>query len=184
VPTRRTAHPAGMPTSRSPSTCAITAVTVAPRAIAVRARAKPWRPLLLLPRKRTSSQGSCVPPMLMTTCRPCRSERATRPLLAMASVVRAASAIARGSGSRPAPESEPVSRPSAGSRTTAPRSRSKRTFAWVAGCTHISVCMAGAITTRPRVVNNTLVSKSLAIPCDARARKSAVAGATITRSAR
>ena len=53
------------------------------------------------------------------------------------------STISAGSGSRPAPESAPVSRPTAGSRTTTPRSRSVATLARVAGCSHISVCIAG-----------------------------------------
>ena len=56
-------------------------------------------------------------------------------------------------------------------------------LAWVAGCSYISVCMAGAMTIGQRAVRSTLVSRSSACPVAARARRSAVAGATTTRSA-
>ena len=67
--------------------------------------------------------------------------------------------------------------------TTAPRRRSVATFSWVAGCSHISVCMAGAKTTGQRAVSSVLVSRSSARPWAALASMSAVAGATTTRSA-
>ena len=53
------------------------------------------------------------------------------------------SKISAGSGSRPLPVSAPVSRPSAGSMTRTPRARRVATLARVAGCSHISVCIAG-----------------------------------------
>ena len=56
-------------------------------------------------------------------------------------------------------------------------------FAWVAGCSHISVCIAGANTTGQRAVRSVLVSRSSARPWAALASRSAVAGATKTRSA-
>ncbi len=90
---------------------------------------------------------------------------------------------ASGSGRRPAPVSLPVRRPTAGSMTCAPRERSVATLAWVAGCSHISVCMAGANATGHRAVSRVLVSRSSARPWAAFARRSAVAGATTTRSA-
>ena len=65
----------------------------------------------------------------------------------------------------------------------APRRRSSDTFAWVAGCSHISVCMAGAYRTGHLAVSSVAVSRSPAIPAAARAIRSAVAGATRTRSA-
>src|SRR5690606_5896274 len=77
----------------------------------------------------------------------------------------------------------PVNRPVAGSSTTAPRARRVATFATVAGCSHISVCMAGAYSTGQRAVSRVLVSRSSAMPTAARASRSAVAGATTTRSA-
>ena len=67
--------------------------------------------------------------------------------------------------------------------TMAPRRRSSATLAWVAGCSHISVCMAGAYSTGHRAVSKVAVSRSPAIPAAARASRSAVAGATRTRSA-
>ena len=96
---------------------------------------------------------------------------------------RASSAISTGSGSRPGPVSAPVSRPDAGSITTTPRERSSATLSRVAGCSHISVCIAGAISTGQRAVSRVAVSRSSARPCAARASRSAVAGATTTRSA-
>src|SRR5215468_3160655 len=88
-----------------------------------------------------------------------------------------------GSGSLPFPLSAPASRPMAGSTTIAPRSRSVATLCWVAGCSHISVCIAGAYSTGQRAVSSVAVSKSWAMPAAARAIRSAVAGATSTRSA-
>ena len=67
--------------------------------------------------------------------------------------------------------------------TRQPRSRRVATFAWVAACSHISVCIAGANTTGHRAVSSVLVSRSSARPCAALASRSAVAGATTTRSA-
>ena len=81
------------------------------------------------------------------------------------------------------PVSAPVSRPSAGSTTSTPRERSVATLARVAACSHISVCIAGAITTGQRAVSRVLVSRSSARPWAALASRSAVAGATTTRSA-
>ena len=172
------------PAGAGSSTLPTTAVTCAPRATAARTTAKPCLPLLRLPMKRTSSHGSRVPPTLTTTLTPAMSALGDLPRPVRWSRSKATSAIRSGSGSRPGPESAPVSRPTAGSSTTTPRSRSVATFAAVAGCCHISVCMAGAMTTGHRAVRSTLVNRSLATPCVARARKSAVAGATMTRSAR
>src|SRR3954468_17038724 len=95
----------------------------------------------------------------------------------------ARAAMSAGSGSRPGPESGPVRRPTAGGRTTAPRRRRVATFSCVAGCSHISVCMAGTKTTGQEAVSRVAVSRSSARPMAARASRSAVAGATTTRSA-
>ena len=113
-----------------------------------------------------------------------RPGRARRRPSARASTRRPPRRSRPGSGSRPLPVSAPVSRPTAGSMTTAPRRRSVATLSWVAGCSHISVCMAGAKTTGQRAVSSVLVSRSSARPCAALASRSAVAGATTTRSAR
>ena len=72
--------------------------------------------------------------------------------------------MSAGSGSRPGPESGPVSRPTAGGRTTAPRRRSVATLSCVAGCSHISVCMAGTNTTGQVAVSSVAVSRSSARP--------------------
>ena len=74
VSTRTTLTPAGS----GSDTLAATRVTSAPRATAARARATPCRPDDRLPRKRTGSSGSRVPPADTTTVRPARSRRRGR----------------------------------------------------------------------------------------------------------
>ncbi len=175
VPTGTTSTPAGS----GRAAFAVTSVTLAPRAAAVRASAYPCLPEERLPRNRTGSSGSRVPPALTTTWRPARSG----PAAPRASTRRQISNSSPGSGSLPLPVSTPVSRPTAGSITTAPRRRSTATFSRVAGCSHISVCIAGAKTTGQRAVSRVFVSRSSARPWAAFASRSAVAGATITRSA-
>jgi hypothetical protein len=141
-----------------------------------------------LPRNRTGSRGSRVPPALTVTVRPARGRTAGSGDPGTASWrpwtrARAASKIASGSGSLPGPESEPVSLPLAGSRTVTPLPRSVSTLAWVAACCHISVCMAGAKSTGPPAIRSVLVRRSPACPVAARASRSAVAGATTIKSA-
>ena len=136
--TRMTLAPAGS----SSATLADTRVTSAPRAAAVRASAYPCLPEDQLPRNRTGSSSSRVPPAEITTRRPSRS--GASPPAPRLSTRSATSNSSAGSGRRPVPVSGPVSLPVAGSSTSAPRSRSSATLAWVAGCSHISVCMAGA----------------------------------------
>ncbi len=178
--TRTTSRPLGI----GNATFAATRVTRAPRRAAARARAMPCRPEEALPRKRTGSRASWVPPALTTTCRPARSRARTASTVAGSSSSEAATAaMSKASGRRPGPVSVPVRRPEAGSMTRTPRSRSVATLACVAGCCHISVCMAGTIRTGQRAVSRTLVSRSSARPDAARASRSAVAGATTTRSA-
>ena len=115
---------------------------------------------------RTGSRYSRVPPAETTTWRPARSCADVAPRAGRARRRRERRSPP-GSGSRPLPVSAPVSRPSAGSTTTAPRARSVATLAWVAGCSHISVCIAGANTTGQRAVSRVLVSRSSARPCAA-----------------
>ena len=57
-------------------------------------------------------------------------------------------------------------------------------LATVAGCCHISVCMAGAISTGALVASSVVPSRSEASPAAMDAIVLAVAGATTTRSAR
>ena len=168
-----TRAPAGTGTSTVPTT----AVTSAPRARARSTIAKPCRPLERLPRKRTGSRSSRVPPTDTTRCLPARSRAGGS---RASSTSRARSS---GSGSRPAPESAPVSRPTAGSTICTPLLRRVATLARVAGCSHISVCIAGAMRTGPVVVSREAVSRSSDMPAAARARRFALAGATTTMSA-
>ncbi len=103
VPTRMRSTPAGS----GSATFAAIRVTRAPRATAARANAYPCLPEERLPRNRTGSSGSRVPPAVTTTCRPARSASAPP----RASARRATAKISAGSGSRPLPVSAPVSRP-------------------------------------------------------------------------
>jgi hypothetical protein len=175
LPTRTSWTPAGSGSSVGPQT----SVTSAPRRAATRARAHPCRPLEWLLRYRTGSSGSWVAPAVTRTRRPTRS----RDVPGCSSTARQAASRSSGSGILPGPESAPVSRPVAGSRTRMPRSRSVSTLAVVAACSHISVCMAGAISTGHRAVSKVAARRSSARPAAARASRSAVAGATRTRSA-
>ncbi len=180
VTTATDSTPAGSGRSRF----AATTVTSAPRHAAAAASARPMRPDDEFPTNRTGSSGSLVPPALTNTRLPARSRAAiTSASWGRANSARATWWMSGGSGSRPGPESAPVSRPTAGSSTTMPRERRVATLAWVAACDHISVCIAGAISTGQSAVSNTLVSRSSARPLAARASRSAVAGATTTRSA-
>ena len=86
------------------------------------------------------------------------------------------------SAKRPTPESVPVSLPTPGSTITTPRFLSVSMFCFVAGCSHISVCIAGAIATLALVASNTFIRRSSAIPAAYLAIKLAVAGATTIRS--
>ena len=56
-------------------------------------------------------------------------------------------------------------------------------FAWVAGCRHISVCMAGAMTSGASLASTVLPSRSSARPVASFAIEFAVAGAITMRSA-
>ena len=71
-------------------------------------------------------------------------------------------------------------RPTAGSSTCTPRPRSVATLACVAGCSHISVCMAGASSTGQRAVSRTFVSRSSARPEKSRCEGSLAAPAGTT----
>src|SRR6202453_417975 len=128
---------------------------------------------------RTGSISSRVPPAETRTRRPLRS----LPVSGCERMLVITAKISAGSGSRPGPLSFPASLPTAGSITTAPRSRSVVTLACVAGCSHISVCIAGANTTGQVAISKVAVSRSPAIPAAARAIRSAVAGTTAIRSA-
>ena len=101
---------------------AATRVTSAPRAAATSAKAAPCFPDERLPRNRTGSSGSRVPPAVTTTRRPPSD-------WLVATTARHAAYSSSGSGSRPGPLSGPVSRPEAGSMTWAPLARTVSTLA-------------------------------------------------------
>ena len=124
---------------------------------------------------RTASIGSRVPPALITTLTPTRSPGP--------STAAAAATIDSGEASRPAPTSPPANRPLSGSTMWTPRSRKVAMLSATAGCSHISVCIAGQIITGARVASSTLLSRSVDRPIRYAAMSRAVAGATRIRSA-
>ena len=84
---------------------------------------------------------------------------------------------------RPEPKSPQANSPAPGSATNTPRSRSRLTLCCVAGCSHMLVFMAGAMTTvlpKARIME---VSRLSATPLAIFARVFAVAGAITMMSA-
>jgi len=150
---------------------AATSVTRAPRRAAASASAKPMRPEERLPTKRTASIGSRVPPAVISTRTPARSA-------SPASVASTAASRSGGSGSRPAPHSprEP-SAPVPGSSTSTPRARRSSTLAWVAGCSHMWLFMAGATSSGHRAARAAVVTRLSARPVASLASVFAEAGA-------
>jgi hypothetical protein len=169
-----TVTPSGAGTARF----AARSVTSAPRLRASSATATPMRPDERLPRNRTASSCSRVPPAETTTRRP-----ASGPVGA-ASARSTASAISSGSDILPGPDSPSASSPSAGPTNTTPRARSISAFACVAGCRHMRTFIAGATTTGPSCASAASVRRSSASPWASRASELAVSGATTSRSAR
>ena len=158
------------------STGPATSTTSAPRAAARAAMAKPILPVERLPRKRTGSRSSTVGPAVTRTRLPTRSFGAT--------AANTAATISSGSSIRPGPSSPLATRPLAGPRiSTRPSLPSVSTLRFVAGCSHMRGCMAGATSTGPRATRASAATRSSARPCARRARKSAVAGTTRTTSA-
>ena len=138
------------------SSTVLTSTTRAPRAAASDAIAYPCLPELRLAITRTASIGSRVPPAVTTTVAPARSPGPR--------IRSAAATMSTGSASRPAPMSPPASRPTVGSTTWTPRRRSVSRFSTTAGCSHISVCIAGHSSTGARVASSVFVSRSVARP--------------------
>ncbi len=157
------------------STTVDTSVTRAPCASASAATAYPCLPLLRLAITRTASIGSRVPPAVTTTCVPCSAPPP--------STSSTSARIRSGEASRPLPESPPARRPSSGSTTCTPRRRRVSMLSTTAGCSHISVCIAGQTITGARVANRTLVNRSVESPAAYAPISRAVAGTTSTRSA-
>src|SRR6266542_2816641 len=125
---------------------------------------------------RTGSMGSCVGPAVTTTVRPARSR--SRP-----TALSTARKTSSGSLIRPRPSSPAAREPVAGPTITAPRAASVRRCSWVAGCSYIPVCMAGATTSGHLASSSVDVTMSSARPRARRAITFAVAGATTATSA-
>ena len=89
-----------------------------------------------------------------------------------------------GSGSLPGPTSPQASRPVAGGMTVQPYFSSKARLSWVTGLSSMWVFMAGAMSRGQRQASRVVLSMSSARPWASLAQMLAVAGATITRSAR
>ena len=143
------------------ATLAATSVTSAPRASAASASAKPMRPEELLPRKRTLSIGSRVPPAVTSTLTPrqlpaprlgrrcvlAAARRRPRPRRSRALPrTRPAAAPARPGARRPARPWTPGARCRA-RRSCTPRSRSVCRLARVAACSYMWLFIAGATST-------------------------------------
>ena len=105
---------------------------------------------------RTASIGSRVPPAVTSTRTPLRSCGPSTCLDGRHDGL--------GPARRPAPGSPPARRPDSGSTTWTPRRRSVARFSCTAGCSHISVCMAGQTTTGARVASRVAVSRSDEMP--------------------
>ena len=128
---------------------------------------------------RTASIGSRVPPAVTST----RDARRGRPGASAEDARAPRPTMRAGSARRPAPTSPPASRPASGSTTCTPRRRSVARFSCTAGCSHISVCIAGHTSTGARVASSVAVSRSSEMPAAYLPSSFAVAGATTTRSA-
>ena len=102
---------------------------------------------------RTGSIGSRVPPAVTRTRSPARSRGPERPLDGGHDRARARPGGRRRRRRRPGG-------PASGSTTCTPRRRSVARLSCTAGCSHISVCIAGQTTTGARVASRVAVSRS------------------------
>ena len=88
-----------------------------------------------------------------------------------------------GSSIRPGPVSPQACPPSSGPHICNPRDCSRAIFDWVAAFSHMAWFIAGATARAAVVARQSVANRSSASPWAIRARKSALAGATRTRSA-
>ena len=95
----------------------------------------------------------------------------------------AAAKIASGSAIRPGPNSPHAIAPSSGPTKARRPPPALARLRWVAACSHIRTFIAGAISTGLSVASSAVEARSPARPPAAFAIRSAVAGATTTRSA-
>ena len=170
--------PPGVASATGPAT----RVTSAPCWAAAAASANPILPDERLPRKRTSSTASWVGPAVTTTRRPASELAVPRP--ARPARPSAAATISAGSTRRPAPIQPQASSPRSGPTVrTRPVPSRRRRLSCTSGCSHMLTFIAGASSTGARLASTTAASRSSAIPAAKRAMASAVAGATMIRSA-
>ena len=144
----------------------------APRLAAAAARANPILPLERLPRKRTGSIGSRVPPAVTRTLSPSQGRAPSGSL----PQPRPAGAGDRGDGQC---RVRPVRRagPHPGSMTVTPRSRSVSRFSCVAGSLYIRSFIAGATNRGAVEARNAVVTIESQIPAASLAIVFAEAGA-------
>ena len=148
-----------------------TTVTVAPRAWAACATARPIFPVEGFEMNRTGSIASRVGPAVISTRFPLSGPSQKSPFTPS---IKSAS-----SARRPGPTSPSASGPEAGPmKCVCGVARSTARLRAVAGCSHIAVFIAGASSTGPRKARSDVVTASFAIPSVMRARRSAVAGST------
>ena len=145
------------------------------------ASATPIRPEERLPRNRTESSGSRVPPAETRTV---RSAQRAAAAIAGEDLARRARRSPRARPCAPRRSRPPRARPPPGRRSRRRASRSVATFACVAACSHMRTFIAGATRTGPSCASAASVRRSSASPCASRASVFAVSGATTRRSAR
>ena len=156
----------------------LTKVTSAPKAARAEAIAYPCLPEERLVSRRTGSMGSAVGPAVTRARLPVSGPGAAPPNAAWITAK-----ISAGSAMRPGPNSPQAIAPSSGPTNCTPSAFRVARFRWVAAWVHMRTFLAGAISTGLSVANRVVEARSPARPCAALAIRSAVAGATTTRSA-
>ena len=172
VSTGTSLTPAGKGSWVGPETSTVSA----PSAARAAAMAWPCLPEEWFEIYRTGSIGSRVGPLVT-------SARFPASFLLPISTCSIAAMISSGSAMRPDPTSPHASSPEPGPTRTTPRISRVAKFAWVAGCPHIIRFIVGAISTGLSEARRAVVARSSASPAAMRAIRSALAGATTTRSA-
>ena len=126
--------------------------------------------------------GSTVGPEVTSARRP-ESGSGPLPRTAASKWAAIAARISSGSAMRPAPVSPQAKSPRLGPMRRTPRPVRMPMLVWVAGCSHMALFIAGATSTGLSVASSAVEARSSASPAAILARRSAVAGATTTRSA-
>ena len=149
-----------MPATTGRSTV-VTSVTLAPRAAASSARAWPCLPDERLPMKRTGSIGSRVPPAVTSTRTPGEVGGGGRAEERLGGGLDDGGGLGQAAGADVAAGQAPdLGLDDVHAAARAARAR----LSCTAGCSHISVCMAGHTSTGARVASSVLVSRSSLMP--------------------